>query len=76
MPRGNLPSSTGHKPWNVGKLIEQKPPLKRKDIWAVRVRLQLDERERDLALFNLAIVCRLICTVYLWKISNLAPKLR
>ena len=42
-------------PWNTGKLNGQKPPLKRKEIWAFRVRLQLDLRERELALFDLAI---------------------
>lgn len=47
------------KPWNRGKLVGQKPPLKRKDIWAIRVRLQLAERRRDLALFNLAIDSKL-----------------
>jgi hypothetical protein len=42
-------------PWNKGKLVGQKTPLKLKDIWAIRVRLQLSERTRDLALFDLAI---------------------
>jgi hypothetical protein len=42
-------------PWNKGKLIGQKPPLKLKEIWAIRIRLQLDHRSRELALFNLAI---------------------
>ena len=42
-------------PWNTGKLNGQKPPLKRKEIWAFRVRLQLDLRERELALLDLAI---------------------
>ena len=42
-------------PWNKGKLIGQKPPLKLKEIWAIRIRLQLANRIRDLALFNLAI---------------------
>jgi hypothetical protein len=42
-------------PWNKGKLIGQKPPLKLKEIWAIRIRLQLDHRTRELALFNLAI---------------------
>ena len=42
-------------PWNKGKLIGQKPPLKLKEIWAIRIRLQLDHRARELALFNLAI---------------------
>ena len=46
-------------PWNKGKLTGQKPPLKRKQIWAIRVRLQLAERTRDLALFNLAIDSKL-----------------
>ena len=42
-------------PWNKGKLVGQKAPLKLKDIWAIRVRLQLSNRILDLALFNLAI---------------------
>jgi hypothetical protein len=46
-------------PWNKGKLIGQKPPLKLKEIWAIRIRLQLDHRARELALFNLAIDSKL-----------------
>ena len=46
-------------PWNKGKLIGQKPPLKLKEIWAIRIRLQLDQRARELALFNLAIDSKL-----------------
>jgi integrase len=46
-------------PWNKGKLVGQKTPLKLKDIWAIRVRLQLSERTRDLALFDLAIDSKL-----------------
>ena len=42
-------------PWNKGRLTGQKRPLKPKDVWAIRVRLQLRHRVRDLALFNLAI---------------------
>ena len=42
-------------PWNNGKLVGQKLPLKPKEIWAVRFRLQLEHRTRDLALFNLGI---------------------
>ena len=49
----------GHDPWNKGKLIGQKPPLKLKEIWAIRTRLQLDKRIRELALFNLAIDSKL-----------------
>jgi integrase len=46
-------------PWNKGRLIGQKRPLKPKDVWTIRVRLQLEERCRDLALFNLAIDSKL-----------------
>ena len=46
-------------PWNKGKLTGQKPPLKRTEIWAIRVHLQLAHRVRDLALFNLAIDSKL-----------------
>ena len=42
-------------PWNKGKLVGQKLPLKLKEIWAIRVRPQLAGKTRDLALFNLAI---------------------
>ena len=42
-------------PWNKGRLVGQKLPLKLREIWAIRIRLQLAERCRDLALFNLAI---------------------
>ncbi len=46
-------------PWNKGKLLGQKPTLKLKEIWAIRIRLQLDHRTRELALFNLAIDSKL-----------------
>jgi hypothetical protein len=46
-------------PWNKGRLTGQKRPLKPKDVWAIRVRLQLGHRARDLAWFNLAIDSKL-----------------
>ena len=52
-------TSQSHEPWNKGKLIGQKSPLKLKDIWAIRFHLQQDKRIRDLALFNLAIDSKL-----------------
>ena len=50
---------SSHQPWNKGKLVGQKAPLKLKDIWAIRVRLQLAHRVRELALFDLAIDSKL-----------------
>ena len=46
-------------PWNKGRIIGQKPPLKLKEIWAIRIRLQLAGEIRNLALFNLAIDSKL-----------------
>jgi integrase len=46
-------------PWNKGKIVGQKAPLKLKDIWALRVRLQMASRVRELALFNLGIDSKL-----------------
>ncbi len=46
-------------PWNKGKLIGQKPPLKLAEIWTVRTRLRMAGKTRDLALFNLAIDSKL-----------------
>ena len=46
-------------PWNKGKLVGQKAPLRLKEIWAIRIRLQLAERVRELALFNLAVASKL-----------------
>ena len=46
-------------PWNKGKLTGAKPPLRPKHVWAVRTRLQLLKRFRDLALFDLAIDSKL-----------------
>lgn len=46
-------------PWNKGKIVGQKAPLKPKDIWALRVRLQMENRTRELALLNLGIDSKL-----------------
>ena len=46
-------------PWNRGRLIGQKRPLRLREIWAIRIRLQLAHKLRDLALFNLALDSKL-----------------
>ena len=55
----DLTHNSSHSAWNKGKLVGQKPPLKLKEIWAIRIRLQLTKRVRDLAMFNLAIDSKL-----------------
>jgi hypothetical protein len=51
--------TTAREPWNKGKLVGQKTPFKLKEIWAIRIRLQMASRRRELALFNLAIDSKL-----------------
>ena len=50
---------TAQTPWNKGKLIGQRPPLRLPEIWAIRVQLEIAQKIRDLALFNLAIDSKL-----------------
>lgn len=52
-------NSVHREPWNKGKIVGQKAPFKLKDIWALRVRLQMEGRVRELALFNLGIDSKL-----------------
>ena len=60
--------------WNKGKLIRPKPPLQPKHVWAIRTRLQIAGRTRDLALFNLAIDSKLRgCDVVSLRVDDVAP---
>jgi len=61
-------------PWNKGKLIGAKPPLRPKHVWSIRTRLMVEGRTRDLAMFNLAIDCKLRgCDVVALKVEDIAP---
>ena len=64
---------TSRIPWNKGKLVGQKLPLKLQEIWAIRIRLQLAEKTRDLALFNLAIDSKLRgCDLVKLKVADIS----
>jgi hypothetical protein len=56
---GTAGNAAHREPWNKGKFVGQKAPFKLKDIWALRVRLQMEGRVRELALFNLGIDSKL-----------------
>ena len=61
-------------PWNKGKIIGARPPLRPKHVWSIRTRLLLEGRIRDLALFNLAIDSKLRgCDVVAVKVEDVAP---
>jgi integrase len=60
-------------PWNKGKLVGQKPPLQLREIWAIRIRLQMAPRLRDLALFNLALDSKLRgCDLTALRVSDVS----
>jgi site-specific recombinase XerC len=63
---GTVANAVRREPWNKGKIVGQKAPFKLKDIWALRARLQMGNRSRELALLNLGIdsklrACDLVC---------------
>ena len=61
-------------PWNKGKLIGSKPPLRTKEVWSIRTKLQVERRIRDLAMFNLAIDSKLRgCDVVSLTVEDVAP---
>ena len=55
----NVSISPAKVPWHKGKIVGQKAPPKLKDIWAIRIRLQLGHRTRELALFDLGLDSKL-----------------
>lgn len=60
-------------PWNKGKLIGQKPPLKLQEVGSIRVRLEVANKHRDLALFNLAIDSKLrSCDLVKLKVTDIS----
>src|SRR5580704_525689 len=67
-------SAPRREPWNKGKLIGQKPPLRAKHVWSIRTRLQMEGRTRDLAMFNLAIDSKPRgCDVVALRVEDVAP---
>lgn len=70
----NITQIQNHRePWNKGKLVGQKAPLKLREIWAIRIRLQLSQKVRDLALFNLAIDSKLrACDLVKLKVRDVS----
>lgn len=61
-------------PWNKGKLVGAKPPLRPSHVWSIRTKLQIEGKMRDLALFNLAIDSKLRgCDVVAVRVDDVAP---
>jgi integrase len=61
-------------PWNKGKIVGAKPPLRPSHVWSIRTKLQIEDRKRDLALFNLAIDSKLRgCDLVAVRVDDVAP---
>ena len=76
MNESNLPSSLRPRrpAWNKGKMPGPKPALRPGHVWAIRAKLQLEKRTRDLAMFNLAIDSKLRgCDLVDLRVDNVAP---
>jgi integrase len=70
----NCSPASRRTPWNKGKLIGARPPLRPKHVWSIRTRLLIEGRIRDLAMFNLAIDSKLRgCDVVALKVADVAP---
>jgi integrase len=70
----SLSTKARRTPWNKGKLIGAKPPLRPNQVWSIRTRLLIERRTRDLALFNLAIDSKLRgCDVVALRVEDVAP---
>src|ERR1700738_3015019 len=68
------PQASPREPWNKGKLVGAKPPLRPKHVWSIRTKLQIAGRTRDLAMFNLAIDSKLRgCDVVSLRVEDVAP---
>ena len=68
---GTVANAAHREPWNKGKIAGQKAPFKLKDIWALRVRLQMEKRVRELAFFKLGIDSKLRgCDLVAIKVRN------
>ena len=69
----NSKSNPLRTPWNKGRLVGQKRPLRPKEVWAIRVRLQIKHNKRDLAMFNLAIDSKLRgCDLVSLRVDDIA----
>ncbi len=67
------PATQKRVPWNKGELTREKPPPRPKHVWAIRTKLQIEDRTRDLAVYNLAIDSKLRgCDVVAIRVEDFA----
>lgn len=69
----NLPAIRACRPaWNKGRVVGQKRPLMPKHVWTIRMRLEIAEIHRDLALFSFAIDSKLRgCDLVKLKVADI-----
>ena len=63
--------------WNKGKIAGQKKALRLEEIWRIRTRLELEERHKELTIFNLAVDSKLrSCDLLILKVRDVASGMR
>jgi integrase len=76
LPEGSL-SLTGLEPNVRFATVGQKLPLKLEQVWAIRIRLEIEENIRELAMFNMAIDCKLrSCDMVKLLVLNISQRRR
>jgi integrase len=75
MPTANRPVTRACRPaWNRSRIVGQERPLQPKRVWAIRVRLEIANRVRDLVLLNTAIDSKLRgCDLVRLKVAEVFP---
>ena len=71
---GNRAPANHRMPWNKGKLIGARPPLRPKHVWSIRTRFLVEGRIRDLALFNLATIASFAVAMSSRSRSRMLPQ--
>src|SRR5258705_7116251 len=73
-PQRPIADNRARSPWNKGKVVGAKPPLRPSHVWSIRTKLQIEGKKRDLPLFNLAIDSKLRgCDVVAVRVDDVAP---
>ena len=63
--------------WNKGQIIGQKKALRLEEIWRIRTRLELEDRQKELTIFNLALDSKLrSCDLLRLKVRDIASGMR
>lgn len=50
--------------WNKGQIVGQKKALRLEEIWRISTRFELEERQKELTIFNFAQIVSYLLAIY------------